>query len=82
MLRRHWLTLVGLMIAVAGGLILALARVDEFGWTSYAPLQSGKAKPPSVWVFDQPQAVIGLLVLVVGVACVGAGIGRALARRN
>jgi heme/copper-type cytochrome/quinol oxidase subunit 1 len=82
MLRRHWLTLVGLIVAVAGGLILVSARVDEFGWTAYAPLNSGKPKPPSVWVFDQPQALIGLLLLVVGVACIGAGIGRALARRH
>jgi drug/metabolite transporter (DMT)-like permease len=81
LIRRHWLTLVGVVVAVAGGLLLALARTSQFGWTSYAPPDS-KFPAPKVLVFDQPQALIGLLLLVAGAAITGAGIAYSIARRR
>jgi heme/copper-type cytochrome/quinol oxidase subunit 1 len=82
MLRRQWLTVIGLVAAVVGGFALAWARTEQFGWTSYAPLQSGKPTAPNVLVFDQRQALIGLLLLVAGVGITGAGVGRSMARRQ
>jgi drug/metabolite transporter (DMT)-like permease len=80
MVRRHGLTLVGVVVAVAGGLLLALARTSQFGWTSHAPPDS-KFSAPKVLVLDQPQALIGLL-LVAGAAITGAGIAYSIARRR
>jgi heme/copper-type cytochrome/quinol oxidase subunit 1 len=82
MLRRQWLTLVGVVVAVIGGVVLTLARTEQFGWTSYAPLHSGTVAAPTVWVFDKQQALIGLLLLVAGVGMAGAGVGRSIAGRR
>lgn len=76
MIRRHWLILLGLGIAVIGVLILVLARADEFGWTSYASLSTA----PNFLVFEGVQALFGLLLLVVGAGTAGAGIGHAMSR--
>jgi heme/copper-type cytochrome/quinol oxidase subunit 1 len=82
MLHRQWLTLVGVVVAVLGGIVLATARTEQFGWTSYAPLHSGTVTAPTVWVFDKQQALIGLLLLVAGVGMAGAGVGRSMAGRR
>jgi len=79
MIGRHWVTLLGLVVAVLGGVLLALARTDQFGWTSYSSMPAG-VNTSGVWVFEQGQAAIGLLLLVAGVGLFGAGIGYRAAR--
>jgi len=82
MIRRHWLTFMGLVVAVIGGLVLAWARTDQFGWTSYAPLHTVSVTASSVWIFDRRQALVGLLMLLAGVGITGAGIGLAVGRQR
>ena len=79
--REHWLTLLGGVVAVAGSVLLAWARTSQFGWTAYAPLDNNVSVPKAL-VFDQRQAVVALLLLLVGVAFMGVGLGASMARRR
>jgi hypothetical protein len=82
--------LAGVLVAVAGGLLLAQARMSQFGWTSYAPVLGWTAygpdrdrfSTPGLVVFDQRQAFVGLLLLLVGVALMGVGLGVGIAGRR
>ena len=84
MLRGHWLTVVGLVVAVVGCLVLVLvrARTEQFGWTSYAPLHSGPPTPPSFLVFDRQQALLGLLLLAAGVGITAGRLGYLMGHRH
>lgn len=66
----------GLLVVVAGVLVLAADRPPAFGWTAYAPLPRIVYLPPS----HEPLA---LALLMLGSALMGAGLtGAVLSRRR
>jgi len=78
---RSRLLLVGLVIAVVGAVVLAEARTTSFGWTAYAPMHGTFPRTNNL-VLHQPQAVIGLVLLVAGVGLATGAVGYRIGRRR
>jgi heme/copper-type cytochrome/quinol oxidase subunit 1 len=71
-LRRYGLLFLGLLLLLVGGIVLVVgvaqynAEPAGFGWTAYAPLESGDAYVPRSVPSAMSQIVAGVVVMLLG----------------
>ena len=76
--RRWGLLAFGLIGMIAGTILLTRPTPASFGWTAYAPLSDTTYVPP----FVTGSFVLGVLLLLLGLALAAGWVGFALGRRT
>lgn len=77
MVRRIWAPALALVLIVAG-LFLAVSAPWGFGWFAYAPLAELSFAP----VVVPPQFVVGIALVIAGLALVSGWVGYRVGRRE